>query len=62
MDENRANILRNMQICRLCLNSDGNLTNIYDDSKNKKKVMPLYLQIVACVNVEVRILKNQSPL
>lgn len=53
MDENRANILRNMQICRLCLNSDGNLTNIYDDSKNKKKVMPLYLQIVACVNVEV---------
>ncbi|XP_044761136.1 protein suppressor of hairy wing-like [Coccinella septempunctata] len=52
MEEDRSNVLRNMQICRLCLNSDGNLSSIYDETRNKKK-LPLYLQIMACVNVEV---------
>lgn len=53
MEEN-ANILRTMQICRFCLDDKGPLTNIYEkDNKDGKHTVPLPLQIMACVAIEV---------
>ncbi|EEZ97251.1 histone-lysine N-methyltransferase PRDM9 [Tribolium castaneum] len=52
--ENRANILRAMQICRFCLNEEGPLTNIYErQGKDNKQTVPLPLQLMACVAIEV---------
>lgn len=53
--EGRANILRAMNICRFCLNEDGPLTNIYDRQiQDTKQTVPLPLQLMACVAIEVR--------
>ncbi|KAJ8920535.1 hypothetical protein NQ315_005404 [Exocentrus adspersus] len=53
--EDRANILREMRVCRFCLSSDENvLTNIYDKhSTDTKQSVPLPLQIMACIAIEV---------
>ncbi|KRT81579.1 zinc-finger associated domain containing protein [Oryctes borbonicus] len=52
--EERANTLRAMQICRFCLNDNEPLTNIYEKgSKDGKHTVPLPLQIMACVAIEV---------
>lgn len=53
--EDRANILREMQICRFCLCSDdAELTNIYERQKQENKcLVPLPLQIMACSAIEV---------
>lgn len=52
--ENRANILRGMQICRFCLTEEGPLTNIYErQPKDTKQTVPLPLQLMACVAIEV---------
>lgn len=51
MEEDRANILRAMQICRFCLSDTGHLTNIH--VKDGKQAVPLPLQIMACVAIEV---------
>lgn len=48
--EGRANILREKKICRFCMDETGPLTNIYE--KDNKSV-PLPLQIMACVAIEV---------
>lgn len=52
--EERADVLRNMQICRFCLNDNGPFTNIYERDKHDGKHIPLPLQIMACVAIEVR--------
>lgn len=49
--EERANVLRGMKICRFCLSEDEPLTNIYE--KDGKQSVPLPLQIMACVAIEV---------
>ncbi|XP_063906989.1 zinc finger protein pita-like isoform X1 [Zophobas morio] len=52
--ENRANILRAMNICRFCLSEEGPLTNIYErQPKDNKQTVPLPLQLMACVAIEV---------
>lgn len=48
--EERANILREMDICRFCLDGTGQLTNIYEKDS---KTVPLPLQIMACIAIEV---------
>lgn len=54
--EDRANILREMKICRFCLcNDESALTNIYERQKSESKFsVPLPLQIMACSAIEVR--------
>lgn len=56
--EDRANILREMKICRFCLcNEEPMLTNIYERQRSESKFsVPLPLQIMACSAIEVRIL------
>ncbi|KAF5279541.1 hypothetical protein FQR65_LT03363 [Abscondita terminalis] len=49
--EKRASILREMKICRFCLGEDEPLTNIYE--RDGKQSVPLPLQIMACVAIEV---------
>lgn len=52
--EERADVLRNMQICRFCLDDSGSFTNIYErDTHDGKHTVPLPLQIMACVAIEV---------
>lgn len=52
--EERADILRNMQICRFCLDDNGPFTSIYErDTGDGKHTVPLPLQIMACVAIEV---------
>lgn len=50
--EDRANVLRQMKICRFCLTEEEPLINIY--AKDVKQTIPLPLQIMACVAIEVR--------
>lgn len=52
--EDRANILREMDICRFCLSTDSDLTSIYQkETDAKQQTVPLPLQIMACVAIEV---------
>ncbi|KAJ8941142.1 hypothetical protein NQ318_004262 [Aromia moschata] len=55
MMEDRANILREMKVCRFCLsNEERELSNIYDKhSTETKHSVPLPLQIMACIAIEV---------
>lgn len=55
MEDDRANILREMKVCRFCLSSEEKeLTNIYDKhSMDTKHSVPLPLQIMACIAIEV---------
>ncbi|XP_018569397.1 zinc finger protein 235-like [Anoplophora glabripennis] len=55
MEEDRANILREMKVCRFCLSSEEReLTNIYDKhGMDTKHYVPLPLQIMACIAIEV---------
>lgn len=55
MEEDRANILREMKVCRFCLSSEeSELTNIYDKhGMDMKQSVPLPLQIMACIAIEV---------
>lgn len=48
--EERTNILRQMNICRFCLDDNGQLINIYEKDS---KTVPLPLQLMACVAIEV---------
>ncbi|KAF5299352.1 hypothetical protein FQA39_LY02525 [Lamprigera yunnana] len=49
--EKRASVLRKMKICRFCLEEEGPFTNIYD--RDSKQSVPLPLQIMACIAIEV---------
>lgn len=49
--EKRACILREMKICRFCLTEDELLSNIYE--RDHKQLVPLPLQIMACIGIEV---------
>lgn len=53
--EDRANILREMKICRFCLcNQESMLSNIYERQRAESKFsVPLQLQIMACSAIEV---------
>ncbi|KAJ8927764.1 hypothetical protein NQ314_019768 [Rhamnusium bicolor] len=55
MMDDRANILREMKVCRFCLSSEEReLTNIYDKhTTDTKHSLPLPLQIMACIAIEV---------
>ncbi|KAJ8977992.1 hypothetical protein NQ317_004537 [Molorchus minor] len=55
MMEDRANILREMKVCRFCLsNEERELSNIYDrHPSDSKQSVPIPLQIMACVSIEV---------
>lgn len=48
--EMRSNMLRTMEICRFCLDETGPLFNIFEQDS---KFVPLPLQIMACVAIEV---------
>ncbi|CAH0559071.1 unnamed protein product [Brassicogethes aeneus] len=48
----RADKLRGMKICRFCL-ADDSLTNIYERNAKDKHSVPLPLQIMACIAIEV---------
>lgn len=50
-EKQRANLLRHMRVCRFCLDESGPFTNIYD--KDAKQSVPLPVQIMACVAIEV---------
>lgn len=50
MEEQRADLLRKMDICRFCLKNDGHLLHIYSYKTNS---VPLPLQLMACVTIEV---------
>lgn len=52
--EDRSSILRELRICRFCLTEQEPLNNIY--VKDKNNAIPLPLQIMACVALEVCIL------
>lgn len=53
-EKQRANLLRNLQVCRFCLDDRGPFTNIYDKNiKDAKQTVPLPVQIMACVAIEV---------
>lgn len=44
-----------MKICRFCLDEKGPLSKIHEtDNKDGKHTVPLPLQIMACVAIEVR--------
>ncbi|XP_059614212.1 transcriptional repressor CTCF-like [Phlebotomus argentipes] len=45
--------LKNMRICRFCLNRNEPLTNIYSIENRLNRSVPLPLQIMACVAIEV---------
>ncbi|KAB0800398.1 hypothetical protein PPYR_06138, partial [Photinus pyralis] len=49
--EKRACMLREMKICRFCLTEDEALSNIYE--RDQKQSVPLPLQIMACIGIEV---------
>lgn len=52
MAERRS--LKDFRVCRFCLDDDGPFTNIYEkDSRDGKQQIPLPLQIMACVAIEV---------
>lgn len=50
--EEKAAALRDMRICRFCLTDKYALSNIYE-KENSKNSIPLPLQIMACVTIEV---------
>lgn len=53
--DDRADILRAMNVCRFCLcNDESELTNIYKKVPESKQAIavPLPLQIMACVSIE----------
>lgn len=59
-EKQRANHLRHMQVCRFCLDDEGPFTNIYDKNiKDAKQTVPLPVQIMACVAIEVCKWTNQ---
>lgn len=45
--------LKSKQICRFCLTTNRPLVNIY---KSNNQDVPLSLQVIACVSIEVRLL------
>ncbi|XP_018320821.1 zinc finger protein 502 [Agrilus planipennis] len=49
--EDRGTVLRDLKICRFCLDENGPFTNIYE--KDPQQVVPLPLQMMACVSIEV---------
>lgn len=51
-EKQRANLLRNMRVCRFCLDEAGPFTNIYEKD-GAKQTVPLPVQIMACVAIEV---------
>lgn len=51
--EKRKETLRSKRVCRFCLTDDEPLTSIYDRSIRGKNPVPLALQIMACVAIEV---------
>lgn len=53
---NRPDILREMKMCRLCLTNEEPLLNIYEKTVKDKHFIPLPLQIMACVSIEVSFL------
>lgn len=53
-ERQRANVLSTMLVCRFCLDDEGPFTNIYDKNiKDAKQSIPLHVQIMACVAIEV---------
>lgn len=53
--EERVAILKSMRICRFCLTEQEPLTCIYDkDLRSNKLSIPLPLQVMACVSIEVK--------
>nr|XP_023013462.1 zinc finger protein 84-like [Leptinotarsa decemlineata] len=53
--DDRTNILRQMKICRFCLSEDAELSGIHDKVTYEPdiKSVPLPLQIMACIAIEV---------
>ncbi|KAG5891868.1 hypothetical protein JTB14_015887 [Gonioctena quinquepunctata] len=53
--EDRVSILKQMKICRFCLSEDVELSGIHDKhvSESDSKTVPLPLQIMACIAIEV---------
>ncbi|XP_044729852.1 protein suppressor of hairy wing-like [Chrysoperla carnea] len=49
----RKVILKSMRICRFCLTDQEPLTSIYEKDVRSKNLIPLPLQIMACVSIEV---------
>nr|CAH7727062.1 unnamed protein product [Callosobruchus chinensis] len=51
----RANILREMKVCRFCLSSkESQLSNIHEKHPSESKhSIPLAIQIMACMTIEV---------
>jgi len=51
--DERNNELKSKQICRCCMNQYVSLSNIYSRENRLKSTVPLPLQIMACVSIEV---------
>lgn len=45
--------LKQKQICRFCLHQDVPLTNIYSSENRKNSRVPLPLQIMSSISIEV---------
>lgn len=53
-----AEVLREMKVCRFCLDDAGPLSSIYE--RDAKQTVPLPLQVMACVAIEVRKLTRMT--
>lgn len=51
--ENRPAPLRSRRVCRFCLSDSEPLSFIYERDHNKPFQVPLALQIMSCVAIEV---------
>lgn len=47
--------LRSKQICRFCMSTEEPLTDLYSNENRLKSRVPLPLQIMACVSIEVSV-------
>jgi len=51
--ESRPAQLRSRKVCRFCLTDNESLSYIYDREINRPYQVPLALQIMSCVSIEV---------
>ena len=56
--ENRPAPLRSRRVCRFCLTDSEPLSFIYERDHNKPFQVPLALQIMSCVAIEVSTLNG----